>query len=136
MEMRNTIIFSPSCYSSNIAILSFVSKTSPLMSFDTYHESFVEIRSKKIIHKLFVCLVLCSTRLIFENYIVIPPTLDIEVFRIQKRITASDIELSLLLFLGSFFGFLVVLSPCYCVYVRTISYLFCSLLGTLALDLF
>jgi hypothetical protein len=37
-----------------------------------YHESFMEVRSQKVIDKLLRLLIFCATGLIFEHHIVIP----------------------------------------------------------------
>lgn len=60
------------------------------------------------IDKLFPFLLLCTPSLIFENNVIIPPALKVEVLRIEKRIPSSDIHFPLLLLLCGSFLFLWV----------------------------
>lgn len=58
------------------------------------------------INEFFVFLGLSPACLIFENYVVIPTTLNIEIFRIKKWVSPRDFVLSFLLLLGLFLVFL------------------------------
>lgn len=58
------------------------------------------------INKFFVASILRSTSLVFEDNIIIPPTLYIVVLGVKQWISSGDIKFTLILFLDIFFLFL------------------------------
>ena len=58
------------------------------------------------IDKLLLALLLRASSLIFEDYIIVPPAIDIECLRIEQRVAVSNFLLTTLLFFRSLLGFL------------------------------
>jgi len=61
------------------------------------HKFLVEIRSQEIINELLVALLLRPSSLILEDNVVVPPSLDIECFRIEQRVAECNVFLSFVL---------------------------------------
>ena len=89
----------------------------------------MEIRSEQVVYKLLLLFIFGATGLVLEHDIIVPagsiskegfqdlstlnsPSLDTKVFRIEQRITASNIKLALFLILCSLLGLL--LRPLFC----------------------
>lgn len=58
------------------------------------------------VDELLPILLLSSASLVLEHDIIVPPSLHVEILRVKKRVSSSNINLSFLLFLSRSFLFL------------------------------